>query len=83
VLWLPEVTDQTTPSPIEVAITKEQKVKKCKRKKKKPKPEPVKCEDTEFGCCPDGSTVAEGPFSKGKPLNLSVTDICECLGCQF
>jgi hypothetical protein len=49
-----------------MAITKEQKVKKCKRKKKKPKPEAIKCEDTKFGCCPDGSTAAEGPFSKGE-----------------
>jgi hypothetical protein len=65
-LWLTEVTEETTPSPIEVAITKEQKVKKCKRKRKKPKPERVKCEDTEFGCCPDGIAVAEGPFSRGK-----------------
>jgi hypothetical protein len=56
-----------------VAITKEQKVKMCRRKKKKPKPEPAKCEDTNFGCCPDGSTVAEGPFSKGNLLNLIVT----------
>ncbi|XP_023705293.1 papilin isoform X5 [Cryptotermes secundus] len=62
-----EDTEGTSPSPIEVAITKEQKVKKCKRKKKKPKPEAIKCEDTKFGCCPDGSTVAEGPFSKGCP----------------
>jgi hypothetical protein len=77
------VTDESTQSPIDVAITKEQKVKKCKRKRKKPKPEPVKCEDTEFGCCPDGSTVAEGPFSKGKSLNLSVTIIYKCLDCQF
>lgn len=65
-LCLTEVTEETTPSPIEVAITKEQKVKKCKRKSKKPKPERVKCENTEFGCCPDGIAVAEGPFSKGK-----------------
>jgi len=48
-------------------------VKKCKRKQKKPKPEPIKCEDTEFGCCPDGIAIAEGPFSKGKLLNLNVT----------
>ncbi|XP_021914576.1 papilin isoform X2 [Zootermopsis nevadensis] len=61
-----EVIEETTPSPIELAITKEQKMKKCKRKKK-PKPELIKCEDTKFGCCPDGSTLAEGPFSKGCP----------------
>ncbi|XP_069673465.1 papilin isoform X4 [Periplaneta americana] len=60
-----ESEEETTPSPIEVAITKEQKVKKCKRRKKKPKPEPVKCHDTKFGCCPDGVAVAQGPFSKG------------------
>jgi hypothetical protein len=59
------VIEETTPSPIELAITKEQKMKKCRRKMKKPKPEPIKCEDTNFGCCPDGSTFAEGPFSKG------------------
>jgi hypothetical protein len=63
---LTEGSEGTTPSAIEVAITKEQKVKKCKRKKRKPKPEAIKCEDTKFGCCPDGSNVAEGPFSKGK-----------------
>lgn len=75
------MTEGTTPSPIEVAVTKEQKVKKCKRKRRKPKPERVKCVDTEFGCCPDGVTFAEGPFSRGKSWNLSVTSICDCLGC--
>lgn len=62
--------EETTPSPIELAITKEQKMKKCRRKKK-PKPELIKCEDTKFGCCPDGSTLAEGPFSKGNLWNFS------------
>ncbi|PSN47564.1 hypothetical protein C0J52_19332 [Blattella germanica] len=60
-----EEIKKTTLTPAEIAITKEQKVKKCKRKKKKPKKEPVKCETTEFGCCPDGKSVAQGPFSKG------------------
>lgn len=43
-----------------MAITKEQKLKKCKPKKK------PKCRKSEFGCCPDNKTPAMGPFSKGK-----------------
>ncbi|GLH10987.1 Papilin [Gryllus bimaculatus] len=54
----------TTPSSIQVAITKEQKVKKCRRKKK-PKAKKPTCETSEFGCCPDSISAASGPFSKG------------------
>lgn len=46
-----------------MAITKEQKLKKCKKRKK------PSCKKSEFGCCPDGKTAAEGPFSKGNNYN--------------
>lgn len=47
-----------------MAITKEQKLKKCKPKKK------PKCRKSEFGCCPDNKTPAMGPFSKGKKKKM-------------
>ncbi|XP_015589222.1 papilin isoform X3 [Cephus cinctus] len=64
-----DLTDQshitdfwTTISPIEAAITKEHKLKKCKLRRKK-----KHCKTSEFGCCYDGITAAEGPFGKGCP----------------
>ncbi|XP_031784533.1 papilin isoform X3 [Nasonia vitripennis] len=51
----------TTPSAVDKAITIEHRLKKCKPKKKKT------CKTTEFGCCYDGVTAAQGPFGKGCP----------------
>ena len=51
----------TTISPVQTALNKEGRPKKCKPKKKKT------CKTTEFGCCYDGVTPAEGPFGKGCP----------------
>lgn len=52
-------------SSIQLAITKEQKLKKCKAKKK------PACKTTEFGCCSDGKTAAKGPFNKGCPQPMT------------
>ncbi|KAF6199683.1 hypothetical protein GE061_005981, partial [Apolygus lucorum] len=49
----------TTESDVDKAIKKEKKMKKCRRRKG-PRP----CVSSMFGCCPDGKTVAKGPFSK-------------------
>ena len=35
----------------------EEVIKKCKKK--------LPCDETEFGCCLDGTTAALGPFQKG------------------
>jgi len=43
---------------VQQAVTKT--LKKCKKKKKRPS-----CKLSEFGCCPDDKTPADGPFSKG------------------
>ena len=51
----------TTVNPIDEAISKEHKIPKCKARKKKT------CKTTEFGCCYDGVTIAQGPFGKGCP----------------
>ncbi|XP_073996015.1 proteoglycan-like sulfated glycoprotein papilin isoform X1 [Rhodnius prolixus] len=57
--WSEAVFGVTTPSSIEVVVTKEQTLKKCKKKKKR------KCVRSEFGCCPDKKTPAKGPFGEG------------------
>lgn len=64
----------TTPSSIEVVVTKEQTLKKCKKKKKR------KCVRSEFGCCPDKKTPAKGPFGEGMLLFyfLFLGKRCEC-----
>lgn len=31
------------------------------------------CKDSEFGCCADGKSFAEGPFRKGCPIPRSLT----------
>ncbi|XP_014217269.1 papilin isoform X2 [Copidosoma floridanum] len=53
----------TTASPVQTAIKIENRFggKKCKPKKKKT------CNKSEFGCCYDGITAAQGPFGKGCP----------------
>ncbi|XP_024082550.1 papilin isoform X1 [Cimex lectularius] len=58
--WTPVVYDLTTESPIDAAITKEQKVRKCKKRRER-----SKCAKSKFGCCPDKKTKAKGPFGKG------------------
>ncbi|CAG2056470.1 unnamed protein product [Timema podura] len=71
----------TTPSPAQVAVTNEQKERKCRRRKKPvQEPEVVKCEDSKFGCCSDGITEAQGPFNKGcpQPTTCSETEFKCC-----
>ncbi|XP_043274071.1 papilin [Venturia canescens] len=51
----------TTISPVDAAITREHKMRKCLVPKKK------SCKKSEFGCCYDGVTAAQGPFDKGCP----------------
>ncbi|XP_074105077.1 proteoglycan-like sulfated glycoprotein papilin isoform X3 [Cotesia typhae] len=53
----------TTISPVDAAISKEHKLRKCKIKRKKKK----SCRTSEFNCCYDGITPAKGPFGKGCP----------------
>ncbi|XP_046998769.1 papilin isoform X1 [Schistocerca americana] len=48
----------------ELVTTIKSKGKKCRRRKK---PRVLKCEETKFGCCADGITKAQGPFSLGCP----------------
>ncbi|XP_045125738.1 papilin-like isoform X12 [Portunus trituberculatus] len=52
---------ETTTVPSKKDSKKSKKKKKCKPKPKEPK----NCEETEFGCCQDKMTPAEGPFQKG------------------
>ncbi|XP_048510814.1 papilin isoform X3 [Athalia rosae] len=53
----------TTLSPIDQAITKEHKRRKCKARKHK-----KTCRTSQFGCCYDGIKAATGPFGKGCPI---------------
>lgn len=63
------VTDLfTSISPVDEAITKEHKLPKCKPKKK------TSCKTTEFGCCYDLVTPAQGPFAKGCPTPKTCAD---------
>nr|CAD7403319.1 unnamed protein product [Timema cristinae] len=76
-----EKEEVTTPSPAQVAVTNEQKERKCRRRKKPvQEPEVVKCEDSKFGCCSDGITEAQGPFNKGcpQPTTCSETEFKCC-----
>nr|CAD7426582.1 unnamed protein product [Timema monikensis] len=76
-----EKEEVTTPSPAQVAVTNEQKERKCRRRKKPvQEPEVVKCEDSKFGCCSDGITEAKGPFNKGcpQPTTCSETEFKCC-----
>ncbi|XP_063871699.1 papilin-like isoform X8 [Scylla paramamosain] len=57
-----EVTETST-VPSKKDSKKSKKKKKCKAKPKEPKD----CEETEFGCCRDKVTPAEGPFQRGCP----------------
>lgn len=51
----------STPNTLEAIITKEQKPRKCKPRPKKPSA----CLKSTFGCCPDNTTAATGPFDEG------------------
>lgn len=44
-------------------LAREQKPKKCK-----PRPKVPGCVKSEYGCCPDNSTEAKGPFDEGCPI---------------
>ncbi|XP_044011690.1 papilin isoform X3 [Aphidius gifuensis] len=52
----------TTVSSVDQALKKEQKMRKCKVRKAK-----KSCLSSEFNCCYDGITPAQGPFGKGCP----------------
>ncbi|XP_075221688.1 proteoglycan-like sulfated glycoprotein papilin isoform X2 [Lycorma delicatula] len=56
----------STQSSAQTAVITEKALKKCK-KKKKPKTKEPKCVTSEFGCCTDNVTEAQGPFNKGCP----------------
>ncbi|XP_066902314.1 papilin [Halyomorpha halys] len=60
--YIKAVFNVTTPSSIEKALKKEQRLKKCKRR-----PRRNKCFTSEFGCCPDNKTLAKGPFGQDCP----------------
>lgn len=59
----------TTPSSLAEILRMEQKPKKCK-----PRPKVPGCVKAEYGCCPDNSTAATGPFDEGCPIPETCKD---------
>lgn len=58
-----------SPNALDAIIKKEQTPKKCKRRPKVPA-----CVKATFGCCPDNTTTAEGPFDQGCPVPETCMD---------
>lgn len=53
----------TTSSNVITAIMDELKPRKCR-----PRPKVPKCVKSSYGCCPDNTTAATGPFDEGCPI---------------
>lgn len=53
----------TTSNVLSEILAIEQKPKKCK-----PRPKVPGCVKSKYGCCPDNSTEAKGPFDEGCPI---------------
>lgn len=58
-----EMEGLTTSSNLITAILDEMKPRKCR-----PRPKTPKCLKSTYGCCPDNSTAATGPFDEGCPI---------------
>lgn len=53
----------TTSSNVITALMDEHKPRKCR-----PRPKVPKCVKSTYGCCPDNTTAATGPFDEGCPI---------------
>lgn len=60
----------TTSYNLKDIVTKEQTPRKCKPRPQKPSA----CLKSKFGCCPDNSTAATGPFDEGCALPETCKD---------
>lgn len=61
--------EATTSNILSGILAMEQKPRKCK-----PRPKIEKCTTSKYGCCPDNSSEATGPFDEGCPIPETCKD---------